>query len=403
MNSPALSPWPSAASDDLKLSDGQSVRWFVEALELFRRFDQTSSKDILRDARSVLRKCVRTYPQDLLPGFYLAIAESILGDMDQDEAIAAFEKFARSGKFEVRTAAQYNLAASYVETYDPALLAKAETLLDTLIADLSKEGAKIGMPPWAKALRDWLLSPRTRVEQLYYQALETRAYVRIHLEIWTPRWTATDPESLEGLATERLNELEERAKALDKHKRFLGEQGPEIRAWHWNNIGSIEEARSVQELRSGNEANAMGLAAKAASAYERALQEDSRFSSAKANLGRLHFEVTGKLDEAARLFLETLTGAEDTEYTYYNLGLVRTLQGLRNEAISAFLKAPAMLKRKGQIATWAGARKMLIADLRKRGRDQRALGILRDLARDHPGDAEVKQQIAELTSPSSKS
>lgn len=396
MNTLALSPRLPTASDSFKLSDGRSVRWFVEALQLFRRFDETSSKDALREARKLLQQCVEAYPQDLLPSFYLAIADSVLGDMDQDAAIATFERFSHSDQFEVRAAAEYNLAAAYVEEYDLDRFPEAIALLDKLIADLKKLGAPIGISGWFKSIRDRFSSRRTRVEQLYYQALETRAYVRIHMKVWEPRWRSPAPADLEEEAQTALSALEARAKAMVRHQRLLGDQGPEIWAWHWNNIGSIKEALAAHARRKGDAAAAAAFADEADAAYRRALDADPGFGSARSNLGRLHLEVTEKLDEAAKAFLETLAGAEDTDYTYYNLGLVRTLQKDQDEAVTALLKAPEMLKRRAQVATWTGARKILIKELRKWGRDAEALELLRQLAGEDPDDDDVRRHIAEL-------
>jgi tetratricopeptide (TPR) repeat protein len=396
MNTLALSPRLSTASDSLKLSDGRSVRWFVEALQLFRRFDETSSKDVLRDARKLLQQCVDNYPQDLLPSFYLAIADSVLGDMNQDAAIATFERFSQSDKFEVRAAAEYNLAAAYVEAYDVGRFPAAIKLLDTLLADLNKQGAPVGVPGWFKSIRDQFSSRRTRVEQLYYQALETRAYLRIHLDIWKPRWQTPAPADFETQAQAALNELAAREATIRKHQLFLGDQGPEIWGWHWNNIGMIEEARAAHARRSGDEAKVSEFADQAEAAYKRALSEDPGFSSARANLGRLYLEVTQELDKAAEVFLEALKGAEDTDYSHYGLGLVRTLQDQRDEAVDAFRNAPVMLERKGHVATWSGARKMLVKALCEWGRDDEALRLLRELARDHPDDDDTRRHIAEL-------
>jgi tetratricopeptide (TPR) repeat protein len=396
MSTLALSPRLPTASDRLKLTDGRCVRWFVEALQLFRRFDETSSKEALRDAKKILQRCVDIYPQDLLPRFYLAIAESVLGDMDQYQAIDIFERFSQSDQFEVRAAAEYNLAAAYIETYDLDLYPKAETILDQLVEDLQRRGAPIGIPNWLVRIYAIFSGRRVRVEQLYYQALEARTYLRVHVKIWHPRWQTEASTSLEMLAQETLTELEGRRKAIEKHGRFLGQQRPEIWAWHWNNVGAINEALAARALRLGDETGASALAAEAKEAYDFALRADPRFGSAKSNLGRLYLEVIRDLDKATKVLRETLEGVEDTDYTYYNLGLVQTLQGDRERAIEYFQHAPEMLRRRGQDATWTGARKMLIYELRRWGRAAEALQLLRELAKEDSHDENVLRQIREL-------
>jgi tetratricopeptide (TPR) repeat protein len=395
MTTIALSPRLPATGDSLKLTDGRSARWFVEALKLLRQFDESSSKETLRNAKALLEQCANSYPQDLLPSFYLAVTDSVLGDLDQSEAIKRFELFTQSDQFEVSAAAKYNLAAAYIETYDDVLYSKAETILDQLIGDLRARGAPVEIPKWFFPIFTPFSSRDFRVEPLYYQALEAGTYVNVHVHIWARRWDTKASGEIAQLANNSLVQLRSRQKAIKKHESFLGEQRPEIWAWHWNNVGFVQEALAANALLLDRPDPA--AAREAEKACGLALQADPGFGSARSNLGRLYLEVIPDLDKAAEILTETLRGAEDTDYTHYNLSLLRTLQGDRKAALEHLRQAPEMLRHRGyRGASWFGARIMAANELRKWGRRKEALKLFKELSRERPGDERLQQHIANL-------
>jgi tetratricopeptide (TPR) repeat protein len=402
-----LSPRLSLSGDEFKLSDSRCVRWFLGALQLLHRFDETASRDSLKEAEKLLKQCVTHYPKDLLPKFYLGITHRILGDMDQDDVIELFRGFTTNPRFEVRASATYNLAAAYIETYRNDLYQKGIDLLDGLAVELKKDGAPIGQPAWLYFFLAFFGVKGVRVEQLYYQSLETHDYFDIHLNLWEKRWSEDASLLRERAAVMRVR-LDERVTHLEQHRAFLGEQAAEIWAWHWNNLGTIEESLAAVALRDG-EADPAGPDAvrgeRAIKAYYRALEVNPRFDSARANLGRVHFELTHNLGTAVDIFTEALKGAEDVNYNNYWLGVIWTLRGDKAKALSHFKHAPAMLERRERMLekeeqtklTWNGARKILVYELIKAHRREKAIDLLRKLEKEAPGDKYVKEKIAELT------
>jgi tetratricopeptide (TPR) repeat protein len=392
MNTLALSPRLTASSDSLKLSDGRCVRWFVEALQLLRRFDETTSKDALGDARTLLQKCVDHYPQDLLPKFYLAIAESVLGDLVQNRAIPLFEACSRSDQFEMSAAAKYNLAAAYIETYDVNCYEKAVSLLDELIGELQKYGAPMGIPNWLVPVQALFSGRRIRVEQLYYQALEVRTYAR--LRIWDPQ-PMRGNKSLKELGEESLAELEQRRAVLEKRQKYLDGQRSEIWAWNWNTTGGINRVFGVSARQAGNARLALQLSDKAVEAYLLAIKNDPSFSSARVNLGRINLEQGRKVD-AEKFLLEALEGVEDIDYANFNLGLLYTWEGKKEPALRHFAEAPIMLKRENQDLTWVGARMTLSKLLIDWGHAAEAQALLAELAQENRRSAGLRQTIEDL-------
>jgi Transposase IS116/IS110/IS902 family len=233
-------------------------------------------------------------------------------------------------------------------------------------------------------------SPSTRLRR----PRRARTYVSVDLSIWELP-LAGRADALAPLARKLLAELDRRRRLIEKNERFLGDQSSEIWAWHWNNAGLINQVLAVCALRSGRGAPTSDLTNEAEKAYGLALQADPGFGSAKFNLGRLHLEVTQDLNKAADILTKTLIGAEDAEYTHYNLGILRTLQGDRKAAIEQFKKAPTILGLRGRQASWIGARKMLVHELRKWGRRDEALQLLNALAKEHPTDQDVQRQLLE--------
>lgn len=394
MTAVALSPRLAVSSDEFKLTDSRCVRWFLEALQLLRRFDETASRDSLQEAAKLLEQCVNHYPMDLLPKFYFGIAHRILGDMDQDEVIELFREFSTSQRFEVRAAATYNLAAAYIETYKDELFEEGKILLEGLTTELREHGTPIGRWAWLHDLLAFIGVKKIRVEQLYYQSLETRDYFDIHLNLWEKRWSGDAPTLRERAKVMRTR-LDNRIKYLDRDEAFLGEQKIEIWAWHWNNLGFIEESLAAVDLRD-RKIDPAGPQ-RAIEAYHRALEINPRFDSARSNLGRLHFELTRNLEAAIDIFTKALKGVEDVNYNNYWLGVIWTLRRDQKKALAHFKKAPSMLERRKQAPTWTGARKILVYELIKAHRYAEALNLLRELEKEHGRDDYVREKIAELT------
>ena len=95
--------------------------------------------------------------------------------------------------------------------------------------------------------------------------------------------------------------------------------------------------------------------------------------------------------------IRVFSGLEDVDYNHYNLGLIFTFRGDQAAAINHFKRAGGMRKNRGQPATWEGARKMLVYELRKMHRRAEAISILRELAKEKPNDQEVRKELEELS------
>jgi tetratricopeptide (TPR) repeat protein len=215
-----------------------------------------------------------------------------------------------------------------------------------------------------------LTSLITELQSGAFLALEVRSYIQIHLNLWKPRWKA-DIEENEQLANNLFSELNDRSKGIQRNARFLGDQAPEIWAWHWNNIGMVEESRAALKMREKSE-RSWELGQRALDAYNKALEHDPRWNSARSNIGRLKWEIFDDVGGAMDAHQDALNGEEDVDYSHYNLGVLHTRQGNRELALEHFELAPDMLNIRGRSATWADAHKMLAYELKKIGRREGA-------------------------------
>ncbi|ESX62649.1 hypothetical protein X760_05865 [Mesorhizobium sp. LSHC422A00] len=396
MNTFALSPQLSA-SDELKLSDSYSAGLFVEAMQLIRRYEETSSRDLLVRAREVLKRCLAVSPRDPLPSFYLGITQSALGDMDQKEAIPVFKRFIKSTVFPLRAAATYNLAAAYVETYNSTLFGEGIGLLKALLEELTTNGVPIGQSEIIRGLHERLGDRRIRVEQLYYQAQETQDYLHIHLHVWGPRWDSSSVDQIEVAGKHALEKLTKRRRLLKKHERFLGRQHAEIWAWHWNNVGTIHESLAAAARRTKNKGRAHDEAAKAEKAFNDAQDADPSFASSRPNLGRLTFEVLADFGKAIEIFKDVASGVEDTAYAHFCLGQLYTVERKKTQAMSHFRKAPNLLKtERVDSSDWKNVRSYVANHLQKWCQPEPALKLLNQLAKENPSDQGLRSQISDL-------
>lgn len=399
MSTFTLSPQLSASAE-LKLSNSRSAGLFVEAMQLIRRYEETSSRDLLESAAAVLKKCMAASPQDVLPRFYFGITQSALGDLNQEFAIPVFKEFSRSKEFPLRAAATYNLAAAYVETYDSDLFREGIQLLDDLLKELREKGVPLGQNERVRGLRERFAGDRRiRVEQLYYQSEETRDYFHIHLYIWRPRWDHRI-EQIKTAADHALQKLAARRGRIKKHERFLGRQRAEIWAWHWNNVGSIHEVLAALAKRTGNRRAEVREAKLAEDAYDRAVDEDRSFGSSLPNLGRMKFEILGDVDDAIKIFRKVIAvGVEDTSYAHFCLGQLYTVKRQPILALKHFLKAPDIARPEKVTSDWVGARRFVAKELKKWHQREAALGLFTELANEFPADEALRREVEDLRNP----
>lgn len=399
MSTLTLSPQLSASAE-LKLSNSRSAGLFVEAMQLIRRYEETSSRDLLENAAAVLKKCMAASPQDALPRFYFGITQSALGDLNQEFAIPVFKEFSRSKEFALRAAATYNLAAAYVETYDPELFREGIQLLDDLLKELREKGVPLGQGERVKGLRERFAGDRRiRVEQLYYQSEETRDYLHIHLHVWRPRWEDRVVQ-IETAADHALKKLAERRGRIKKHERFLGRQRSEIWAWHWNNEGSVHEVLAALAKRKGTRSAALSEAKLAEDAYRRAADADPSFVSSLPNLGRMKFEILGEVDGAIEIFQKIIAvGVEDMSYAHFCLGQLYTVKRQPILALEHFLKAPDLIRPEKMTPDWVGARRFMAKELKRWQQRDAALSLFSELENEFPADEELRREVEDLRNP----
>ncbi|MGH0288700.1 hypothetical protein [Sinorhizobium meliloti] len=347
----------------------------------------------------MLKKCIAAGPQDALPRFYFGITQSALGDLNQEVAIPVFKEFSRSKEFPLRAAATYNLAAAYVETYDPELFREGIRLLDDLLKELREKGVPLGQSERVRGLRERFAGDRRiRVEQLYYQSEETRDYFHIHLHVWKPRWDYRI-EQIETAAYHALQKLAARRGRIKKHERFLGRQRAEIWAWHWNNVGSVYEVLAALAKRTGNRRAAMSQAELAEDAFRRARDEDPSFGSSLPNLGRMKFEILGDVDGAIEIFEKVAAGVEDTTYADFCLGQLYSVKREPMLALEHFLKAPDLIRPEKITPDWVGARLFIAKELKRWHQRDAALSLFTELANEFPADEELRHEVEDLRSP----
>jgi tetratricopeptide (TPR) repeat protein len=134
----------------------------------------------------------------------------------------------------------------------------------------------------------------------------------------------------------------------------------------------------------------------ALAAFEAALDHNPLWDSAKSNLARVRWQISDDIDGAIALYQDALTGMEDINYNHYNLGILLTWKGNREMALEHFKLAPKMLKIRGRSSTWTDARKMLVYELKKIGRREQAIEVLRGLVTEAPGDTEAQDELEVL-------
>lgn len=382
-----------SAVPELKFSDSRAAGLFVEALHLLRRYEQTSSKHFLETAQTVLEESLKISPRELLPKFYLGITKSVLGDLDQREPIHIFREFSESDIFPLKAAAQYNLAAAYVETYNRKRYPEAIRILKTLLRELKLKGVPLGQHNSVRRLLEYFGDRRIRIEQLFYQSLETRDYMWIHLHIWDSRWTS-HADKISAKADRVIERLKAREAGLKKHERFLGSQRGEIWAWHWNNMGMIEESRAAIARRTNVDPEP--AAREAEKCFDAARKSDPSFESSRGNLARLYFEIRGNFQKAIQLFEQVALGAEDTVYAHFSLGQLYTIEQDREKAIYHF-KFSKHIKDWGIDADdWVAVRRSVADDLETCWRIDTALLLLGKLLLENPLDTKLRGKIKHL-------
>lgn len=106
---------PSTHPVGCPFSTSESFRHFTEGLAALQAFEREKKQEKLTEAGEHFAECVRQWPQDMLPRFYLGIVRSIQDEPDFEETIRHFRYIVDNGPEIYRPNAQYNLAVAYYE------------------------------------------------------------------------------------------------------------------------------------------------------------------------------------------------------------------------------------------------------------------------------------------------
>jgi tetratricopeptide (TPR) repeat protein len=296
-----------------QFTEANSFRLCTEGLRALELFERQASPDQLRIAESKLEECVRLYPGDVIPKFYLGTVKTLMGYSGLDKAVELLKEVAQTGSDDLRAAAQFNLAVAYIERYNREGFAKADQILSKLTTDPS---AATG----TRRRMIWL----ARVNQLYIRADLT----------WRAARKMATPEDI-GLAetAPALREEFQRFKTdLDKSQ-FATDA--DILADYWNALGTLSEAQAYFD-----QGRKSAFAGEALQDYLTALQYKVNWVDATSNLARFYQEVLDDPKRAEELWNKVLTTLPDYQYAYYNLGRLEQSRGNLSLAREHFLKAP---------------------------------------------------------------
>ena len=292
-------------------SAGESFRLCTEGLQALERYEREPSGHQLDLAQQRLQECVRRYPADLIPKFYLGSVKTLAGYAGLEDAEQLLTEVVERGSGDLRLAAQYNLAVAHIERYDSAGFDRADRILRDLAGDLTSGTPQRRRMAWS-----------ARANQFYIQAHRL--------------WSLRAREPLEKDATRQAAALREALLAFKSElDRSEFNADADINADCWNDLGTLSEAQAYFEPDRQDD-----FARQAEQAYRKALEYKRDWIDAKSNLARLYQEVFKNAETARQLWEEVLRVRPDDDYAHYNLGLLDLAKGDPAEARKHFEKAP---------------------------------------------------------------
>jgi tetratricopeptide (TPR) repeat protein len=302
-----------SSSAKIPFTNSESFRLCTEGLQALERFERQASRTDLEIAESQLGHCVRRYPTDMVPKFYLGSVKTLVGYRGLDEAIMLLTDVVERGPADLKPAAQYNLAVAHIERYDDLSFERAETILEGLAANASRAGKSIRLLTWS-----------ARVNLLY---------IRAH-RIWEHRDLRTaDDRAAVKLVPGLERAMEEFREELEQSD-FKNDR--DILADYWNALGTLRETQA-RFSRDPKQREDFGRLAK--DAFGLALESKNDWLDAKSNLARLYYEVIKDPETSRKLWAEVLQVRPDDHYAHYNLGWIDLDEGKREEARDHFRKA----------------------------------------------------------------
>jgi tetratricopeptide (TPR) repeat protein len=298
------------------------------------RYQQEPTRDDLATAEQRLAECVRRYPNDLIPKFYLGSVRTLTGYHGLDGAIQLLQEVALTGGTELTFAARYNLAIAHIEQYNETGFAKAEEILKTLESGEVEEPAGV----WRRVRQFWTTHfGRSARELDRYKGVPSRQRMlwssrAILLYTWAHRLWKTRFHPAEG-HTDALQGLKVAFDSFSAaYERSPFKDDPGIQAEFWNALATYYETRAHLEPDAG-----FGQTAK--QHYERALSLRPGYIGYRSNVARLLQEVLGQPKEARVIWNELLEIWPEGHYIHLNLGRLDRAEGNRAGARLHLTKA----------------------------------------------------------------
>lgn len=304
---------------DFKFTDTQSFRLFVEGMKGLSAYERSAEQDSLRTAETKLVKCVKEYPQDVLPQFYLGVVKVFQGYRGVDEAIRVFENIEQNVPV-LRPAAMYNLAAAYIEQYTLESLDLARNWLKKCIKELGKD----------ESVERASLRLQAEVLLLFYE---------IRQRLWVKRTDPVDAlrEELDNTVPELQGKLDEFLVQANAARRIPDAARTDIMADYWNDRGILEE---FQAWTAPNPKEKKKRAETAINSYEESLKWKLNWIPPKSYMARVYMDLLEDYDSAIRCWQEVQQVRPDDNYAEYMLGRLFEKKGDLVSAISHYEKAP---------------------------------------------------------------
>lgn len=282
---------------ELKFTNTHSFRLFTAGVEALQAYEREAHSEILSQAAASLEECVRIYPNDMLPVFYLGVVKTLQGYSGLDQARALFQKILDQGIAELEPAAKFHLAWAHLEQYTPEGFDIAEHLLNEVLR--ATEGQK----------------PTTESTNLRLQAEAMLAFIYVRETLWSHRKEGAALESEVAKAERRLRQFRTEA-----DKASLAEAAKNDLLAEWNNTRGLLcefEAWAAPEA-----AVRPRFARDALHAYDEALHYKANWLPAIQNKVRVHMELVGDAEAAKILLLKSLEIDPNAEYSHYLLGKI---------------------------------------------------------------------------------
>jgi len=305
-----------AVSAQLKFTNSESFRLFTAGVEALQAYEREAEDQTLRRAAGTLQQCVRKYPNDVLPLFYLGVVKTLQGTGELDEALTLFQRVLDKNVKELRPAAKFHLAWAHLERYRTEDFVIAERELKEMLAEIEKQ------------------TPSAEMTHLRLQAEAMLVFLSVRQSLWINRTKRLPLEPEVAEAESRLAQFKagfEKAELSEATK-------ADLLAEYWNIKGLVLWFRALTDP---TEQIRPQLGEEAAKHFQTALQLKVNWLPALQNLARLYMEVQNHYDLAEQIVWRTLEVVQsDSQYSYYLLGKIYENKKDFAKAVEYYKRAP---------------------------------------------------------------